>query len=129
METNSLIDMKLNNEQEFEKKDKIINELNQKILELQEKIKDKDLALNKMGDTIFSKGVENKRLVEIINEFKNEHLKTKIMGQKFSVQKLGKLKNEDCIVRNYFSNFFSLDSQMINPQRDSTSQKLSNPRV
>jgi len=47
---------------------------------LQEKIKDKDLALNKMGDTIFSKGVENKRLVEIINEFKNEHLKTKIMG-------------------------------------------------
>jgi len=38
-----------------------------------------------MGETLFSKGVENKRLVEIVNEFKNEHLRTKIMGQKYSV--------------------------------------------
>ncbi|CDW90811.1 UNKNOWN [Stylonychia lemnae] len=113
METNSLIDIKLNNEQEFEKKEKTILSLEQKIQDLDEKIKDQDIALKKMGETLFSKGVENKRLVEIVNEFKNEHLFSKVMGQKYSVQKIGSLKNEDLIDGQYFIDILKQKGQKL----------------
>ena len=44
------------------------------------------------------KGEENQRLSEAVNEIKNHHLSTSILGKKFAAQKIGTIKYDDVTV-------------------------------
>jgi len=44
------------------------------------------------------KGQENQKLAEAVNEIKNHHLTTSIIGQKFAALKVGTIKYEEVTV-------------------------------
>jgi len=45
------------------------------------------------------KGQENQKLAEAVNEIKNHHLTTSIIGQKFAALKVGTIKYEEVTFR------------------------------
>lgn len=68
------------------------------MLKLKDDIRGKDEAINALTVTLLERGEHNKKLFEQLTEFKNHFLSNQILGQKFLVQKIGSLKNEDVIV-------------------------------
>ena len=42
--------------------------------------KGKDLAIQALSDTLMQKGEENQRFMEMVNEIKNHHLVTQVLG-------------------------------------------------
>lgn len=100
VQNNSMVDKKLKFETQIEKKENLNVEYRDTILKHEDTIRGKDLALSALSDTLFEKGQENRRLAEIISEFKNEHLMKQILNQKYAVKKLGSIKDEDLTVSN-----------------------------
>eukprot|EP00347_Sterkiella_histriomuscorum_P023031 403336221 len=97
--TNQLTDLRLDFEAKIEKKDKELFELMEILQKLKDDIKGKDQAIRALSDTLLEKGEENQRLSEAVNEIKNHHLTTSVLGQKFSAQKIGTIKYDDVILR------------------------------
>ena len=82
--TNQLTDLRLDFEAKIDKKDKELFELMEILQKLKDDIKGKDQAIRALSDTLLEKGEENQRLSEAVNEIKNHHLTTSVLGQKFS---------------------------------------------
>ena len=75
-QSNTMMDVRLKYESELEKREKINSDLWDTIKRLEEGNKGKDEALLALSETLYEKGEENKRLAEMISEFKNQHLIT-----------------------------------------------------
>ena len=78
--TNQLTDLRLDFEAKIEKKDKELFELMEILQKLKDDIKGKDQAIRALSDTLLEKGEENQRLSEAVNEIKNHHLTTSVLG-------------------------------------------------
>lgn len=96
---NQLTDLRLEFEAKIDKKDKEIHELMEILLKLKDDCKGKDQAISALSLTLLEKGEENQRLSEAVNEIKNHHLTTSVLGQKFAAQKIGTIKYDDVIFK------------------------------
>lgn len=78
------MDVKLEFEGLLDKKDQLVHELQEQVEKLKDDIRGKDQAIQALSETLLEKGLENQKLSEAVNEIKNHHLATTILGQKFS---------------------------------------------
>ena len=83
-QNNKLIDLRLEFEAKLDRKDRDISELMEILHKLKDDIKGKDQAISALSLTLMEKGEENQRLSEAVNEIKNHHLSTSILGKKFA---------------------------------------------
>ncbi|CDW87673.1 UNKNOWN [Stylonychia lemnae] len=99
MQNNKMIDLKLEFEAKIDRKDKDIGELMEILHKLKDDIKGKDQAISALSQTLMEKGDENRQLSEAVNEIKNHHLSTSILGKKFAGQKIGTIKLDEVTFR------------------------------
>ncbi len=78
------MDVKLEFEAMLDKKDQLIHDLMEQLVKLKDDIRGKDQAIQALSETLLDKGLENQKLSEAVNEIKNHHLATTILGQKFA---------------------------------------------
>lgn len=78
------MDVRLEFEAKLDKKDADIHNLQEEVAKLRDDIKGKDEAIRALSETLLEKGEENQKLSEAVNEIKNHHLATSVIGQKFS---------------------------------------------
>lgn len=114
---NEIMDIRLDFEGKLDKKDELIRELMEEIAKLRDEIKGKDQAIRALSDTLLEKGMENQRLSEAVNEIKNHHLATSILGQKFRAQKIGTIKYDDVTVIYFSLKSYSLGSCVISREK------------
>ena len=77
---NQITDLRLDYEAKIDRKDRNIHELMEALLKLKDDVKGKDQAISALSDTLMEKGEENQRLSEVVNEIKNHHLTTSVIG-------------------------------------------------
>lgn len=93
-----MIDLKLKYDAQIEKRDEMIHSLLEEVNKVKDEKVGKDMCLQALTETLLSKGKENQKLSEMINEIKNHHLTNLFLNQKYGVVKQGTLINDNLIV-------------------------------